>query len=626
LPSPAGAQGRHSVKKPDKATFRQFNLAVPLIVLAGARTKLRRSSGQGSARSGLTTKKIEMAGSELLLTLLGAVALLLWGVRMVRTGLTRSFGANLRALLARASKSRLAAFAAGVGVTGVLQSSTATALLLASFAGRGLLTLPVALAVMLGADVGSTLVAQVFAFDIKWLWSGLMFAGLVLFSVSTDGQVRNAGRIAIGLGLMLLALSILASVSGAMEQSTTVKVVLGALGSEPIIAVLVAAAVTWLAHSSLAIVLFIMSLAASGAVGPTLSLALVIGANVGGAIAPLIALSGSPVAARRVPLGNLLARLSVALAALPFLAYIAGLFAGIGFSPDRLVLNFHTLFNIVVAVLFLPLLDPLAYLVGRLMPLPVEAPDRRVAQHLDPSVLEHPSEALGCAMRQTLQVGDIILDMLRRSLKAIEGNDPKLVKEVEKADDDVDALHEAIKLYLIRASKNDMSEEDSRRYVEILTFTTNLEHVGDIIDKNLMELAAKKIKKRLAFSAEGLAELRRLHAQVEDNMKLALNVFATRDVTLARRLLKEKTTMRAREFEAADRHFARLRDGRPESIETSSIHLDIVRDLKRINSHLTSVAYPILEVAGELRDSRLRESGSAAPEPGARAESRNTAS
>ena len=214
-----------------------------------------------------------MAGSELLLTLLGAVALLLWGVRMVRTGLTRAFGTSLRALLARASKNRLTAFAAGVGVTGVLQSATATALLLASFAGRGLLTLPIALAIMLGADIGSTLVAQVFAFDIKWLWSGTMFAGLVLFSASTTGQLKNAGRIAIGLGLMLLALSLLGSVSGAMNDSPTLQVVLGALGSEPIIALLVAAGVTWLAHSSLAIVLFIMSLAASGAIGATLAIA-----------------------------------------------------------------------------------------------------------------------------------------------------------------------------------------------------------------------------------------------------------------------------------------------------------------------------------------------------------------
>jgi len=218
-------------------------------------------------------------------------------------------------------------------------------------------------------------------------------------------------------------------------------------------------------------------------------------------------------------------------------------------------------------------------------------------------------------MRETLAMGDIVLDMLKRALAAIEGNDMKAVKDVEKADNDVDALHEAIKLYLIRASKADMGQDDSRRYVEVLTFTTNLEHIGDIIDKNLMELAAKKIKKRYAFSPEGSAELRIFHGRVVDHMRLALNVFATRDVVLARRLLREKTTLRTAEFEATDKHFARLKEGRAQSIETSSIHLDIVRDLKRINSHLTSVAYPILEAAGELAQSRLRDTQPIAAEP-----------
>jgi phosphate:Na+ symporter len=246
---------------------------------------------------------------------------------------------------------------------------------------------------------------------------------------------------------------------------------------------------------------------------------------------------------------------------------------------------------------------------------PSTVADRRMPRHLDPSVLDTPSEALACAMRETLSLGDIVLDMLKRALSAIESNDMKAVKDVERADNDVDALHEAIKLYLIRASKVDMGEEDSRRYVEILTFTTNLEHIGDIIDKNLMELASKKIKKHYAFSPEGWAELQTFHGRVVDHMRLALNVFATRDVVLARRLLREKTTMRTAEFEAADRHFARLKEGRAQSIETSSIHLDIVRDLKRINSHLTSVAYPILETAGELAQSRLRDTLPVAAEP-----------
>ena len=356
-------------------------------------------------------------------------------------------------------------------------------------------------------------------------------------------------------------------------------------------------------------ILLIMSLAAGGTLDPALALALVVGANVGGSVAPFTALAGSPVAARRVPLGNLVARTAIALLVLPLIGWLAGWMPALAVEPARQVLNAHTLFNAAVAIVFLPLLAPLARLVTRILPDPAAAPDRRLPQHLDPSALESPSEALGCALRETLSVGDIVLDMLRRSLPAIKGNDLKIVRDIEKADNDVDALHEAIKLYMIQASKQDMGDGEARRYVEILTFTTNLEHIGDIIDKNLMELAAKKIKKRYAFSAEGTEELDRLHTQVVDHMRLALNVFATRDLTLARRLLLAKTSLRAHEVEAADRHFARLRQGRAESLETSSIHLDVIRDLKRINSHLTSVAYPILEAAGELRDSRLREAG-----------------
>ena len=548
-----------------------------------------------------------MTGSELLLTLLGGVALLLWGVRLVRTGMLRAFGSALRSVLTRASSGRLVAFSAGVGVTGLLQSSTATALLLSSFAGRGLVTLPVALAMMLGADVGTTLAAQVFAFDIKWLWAVGLIIGVPLFGAAKDERWKGAARIAIGFGLMLLALRVLGDVGAAMRASSTVKTVLASLGYEPLIAVVIAALLTWLAHSSLAIILLVMSLASSGLVEPRLALALVLGANIGGSIAPFVALAGSPVAARRVPLGNLIARTATALATLPVLWFNPGLFDVLATSPGHLVLNFHTAFNVVVALIFLPLLDPLSRLASRLLPAPAAEPDLGQPKHLDPSALTSPVEALACAMRETQNVGDIVLDMLRRSLAAFEGTDPRLVKELEKADDVVDRLHEAIKLYLIRASKQDLTEEESRRYVEILTFNTNLEHIGDIIDKNLMELAAKKIKRRYAFSEEGARELKAFHGHVVDNMRLALNVFVTRDVTLARRLLIEKATVRSQAFEAADQHFSRLKEGRSQSIETSAIHLDIIRDLKRINSHVTSVAYPILEAAGELNESRLRE-------------------
>lgn len=546
-----------------------------------------------------------MAGGHVLLTLLGSVALMLWGVRMVRTGMTRAFGPQLRTMLWQASQKRVTAFGTGIVVSAILQSSTATALLLASFAGRGLIPLAPALAIMLGADVGTTLVAQVFALDIKWLWSVALVLGYVLFSIGLTDKMKHIGRILMGLGMLLLALQTLGVVSLAIRESATLPTLIQALSDEVIIAALIGLILTWLAHSSLAMVLFIMLLTAGGSIPLQLAVVLVIGANIGGAIAPLTALSGSPIPARRVPLGNLIARSSVALAMLPFATFIADAIAWIGADAGWSVLLFHMAFNVIVALVFMPLLGPLAELTTRLLHVPESERDSHKPLHLDSSVLETPSEALGCAIRETLHLGDVVVDMLQRSLPAITSNDNRLVKEVERLDDTVDTLYDAIKHYLIRASKEEMDDQESLRYDEVLSFTTNLEHIGDIVDKNLMELATKRIKNRYSFSPEGLDEITKFHRKVVDNFQLALNVFATRDVALARKLLNEKTSIRDWEFEAADRHFGRLRSGRTDSIETSSIHIDILRDLKRINSHLTSVAYPILEAVGELSKSRL---------------------
>jgi phosphate:Na+ symporter len=549
-----------------------------------------------------------MSGTELFATFLGSVALLLWGVRMVRTGMTRAFGPALRRAISIYARTRIAAFFAGMGVTGILQSSTATTMLLSSFAGRGLIALPLALAVVLGADVGSAIVAQVFSLDIKWLWTVLVAVGVVIFMSSEADKARGVARIFIGLGLMLLALVHIGLAAAPLKDSALFRSLLTGLAGEPLLGFIAAVAVSWLVHSSLSIVLLVMSLAAAGALPVPLALALVLGANVGGALAPFLTLSGSPPAARRVPLGNLMMRTAVALPVLFLVTPIGKWLAMIEPDPGRIAINFHTAFNLAVALVFLPLVSIVAMLAARVLPdAPQSAVNNNKPKHLDPTVLDSPSEALACAMRETLNMGDHVANMMRQVLVVFEKSDPKLVKEVEKSDNIVDELHEAIKLYLVKASKAEMSEEESRRYVEIIMFTTNLEHIGDIVDKNLMELAAKKIKNRYAFSNEGLEEIRRFHARVMDNMRLAFNVFATRDVAMARRLLAEKATTRAAELAAADSHFARLREGRPESIETSAIHLDVMRDLKRINGHLTSVAYPILEVAGELRDSRLRE-------------------
>lgn len=543
---------------------------------------------------------------EILINIAGGIALLLWGVRMVRTGVTRAFGSAIRRGIAVATRRRLTAFATGMAVTGVLQSSTATALIVSSFGGRGMIALPAALAVMLGADVGSTLVVQVLSLDISWLSPLFLLVGVIGFLTTEDSRRRNLSRILIGLGMMLLAIRLIMLASHPLRDAETLSVLLHPLTSEPLLAILVAAVLTWLAHSSLTIVVLVMSLASLQVISMQLALVLVLGANVGGAITPLVMTLGQLPSARRVPLGNLLMRAAGAAACVWAVPYVIPYLAMISFDDAHRVANFHTIFNLALAAVFLPLVSLVAALVMRLLPEREIVDDDKQPRYLEQSALDSPAVALTCASRETLRMGDEVSEMLTRTMEVFRRDDAGMVKEVERSDDVVDGLHEAIKIYLTRLARNELDPAESRRTVEILSFTTNLEHVGDIIDKNLMELAAKKIKARLSFSKEGLGEIESMHAQVVSNLQLALNVFMSGDLQLARKLLEQKVRIREMEQRYSEAHYARIGAGRPESMESSSLHLDVLRDLKRINSHVTSVAYPILEDAGQIASSRLR--------------------
>ena len=544
---------------------------------------------------------------ELLINVVGGVALLIWGVRMVRTGLSRSLGGTLRRMVAKSTGNRLTAFLAGLGVTGILQSSTATALIVASFAGRGLFPTAMGLALILGADVGSTLIVQVLSFKVGWLSPVLIASGVGLFLTSSGSARRGMARAAIGLGLILLSLSLISQASVPLRETEGLTVVLRSLTDEVILAVLVSALITWFAHSSVAMVLLVMSFAAVQAVSIPLALALVLGANLGGAITALVATSGSPAMARRVPLGNLLMRGLGVLVMVPLLPWVQPILMPISSDAARLVANFHTAFNLGLSLVFLPLIGLIAALTTKILPDRPRADDPGRARYLDNDALDNPSIALACAARETLHMGDEVRVMLEKTKQVFATNDKTLMQEVEARDDVVDQLHESIKLYLTSLTRNELDDEESRRAIEILGFTTNLEHIGDVVDKNLMELANKKIKNRSSFSDEGQAELEQFHDRVLANFDLALNIFMAGDRMLARKLLREKSEMRDLERALAEKHYARVGEGRIESIESSSLHLDILRDLKRVNSHLTSVAYPILERAGELTESRLIE-------------------
>lgn len=546
-------------------------------------------------------------GVKVLLDLVGGVALLLWGLHMVHSGIVRAFGARIRHFLGSVLKSRFHAFTAGVGVTAILQSSTATALMLSSFSASGLVDLVPALAVMLGANVGTTLIVQLLSFDSSAVAPLLLVTGVVAFKRGTQTIVKDLGRVAIGLGLMLLSLHSLLSSLAPVEHAPVVRELFAAITGEPLLTLLIGAVLTWAAHSSVATILLTMSLAYSGFVTPTAALALVLGANLGSALNPLMEGMGSTNPAhRRLPVGNLINRLVGCIIFLPLLDPVVQLLQKIDPNPVRLAADFHTLFNVVMALVFLFPLGMISTMLERLLPDVKAADDPSVPLYLDETAIETPTVALACASRETLRMGDIIDSMLQQTMTAILTNDRKLVAQVCEKDNTVDRLHEAIKLYVIKVTHESLDDAEGQRAMEILSLAINLEHIGDIIDKNLMDLASKKIKRQLRFSDEGAAELQEFHHIVRDNLKLAMTIFLSGDVKLARQLLDEKSRIRELEFAAAENHMNRLREGRIESLETSSLHLDILRDLKRIHSHICSAAYPALEAVGELNKTRLK--------------------
>jgi phosphate:Na+ symporter len=280
--------------------------------------------------------------------------------------------------------------------------------------------------------------------------------------------------------------------------------------------------------------------------------------------------------------------------------------ASIEASPARQVADFHTLFNLALAMVFIGLLDPLARLCTRLIPSAPVAADPDKPRYIDDAALGTPSIALANAAREALRMVDVAESMLKAFLDALRSDDRKLLAQIGAMDDTLDRLHNAIKLHLTAISREDgLGESDAKRCSDILAFTINLEHIGDILDRSLRELAAKKIKQRLTFSEEGLREIGAMHQRLVDNLHLATSVFMMGDIQAARALLAEKDRMRDLEQTATENHLRRLREGRLQSIETSSLHIDIARDLKRIAAHIASVAYPILEESGALRRSRL---------------------
>ncbi len=550
-----------------------------------------------------------MSGMVLVLHLAGAIALLIWATRMVRTGVERAFGPALQHFARTMMKSGPSSALAGFLLAAGTQSATAAALLVAAFAASGVIAPAYALAAMLGADLGSAAVVKVLTFDLSLLLPVCLVAGTVAFLGSARREWRQAGRIVFGLGLILLSLRLIGEASEPLREGGATVAVLNYLSGDRVTAFFLAAAFAWLVHSSVATMLLIASLAARGIVADELGMALVLGANLGGSLIAFSLTRPMALEARLAPAGNLLLRGAGAGLALALLIYADPVLSPIGATSTARIVNFHISFNAVLLI-FVPMAGLVVAAVRKLMMSwqPAEPPqtlDIADGSALDPDLIDQPAQALACAVREVFRLGELVEVMLRRIFAMYDFADKQTIHQIKEMDDRVDAIHSRIKLYLAKIRGDKLGPVEAARRQELLAACIRIEQVGDVIMRNMLAHVQKKRHFALSFSDEGRAELGRLHARVMANAQLALNVLASRDRESAIQLLHEKERMRELESETSERHIERLASGAAESMQTSTIHLDTVRDLKQINSLWVSIAYPVLEEAGLLRKSRL---------------------
>jgi phosphate:Na+ symporter len=538
-----------------------------------------------------------------LLHLAGAVVLLLWAVRMVRTGVERAYEPALRRALRGSRGGWLRAGLIGGVVAALLQSSTAVAVLAAGFAGAGTIAVATAIAMLLGADVGSALVVQVLAINLSWVAPVLLIAGGALFFRGQTRNLKQLGRVLIGVALVFIALAMIGEATAPLRDSPELPAVVGYLRGDFLTAFLLGAAFTWLVHSSVASVLLMVTLAAQGLIPAELGVSLVLGANLGAALIPVGLTRTGTIAARRIALGHLLLRGSGAILLALLVRFVPLPLDWLG-SPPRLIANLHLLLNVLNFIVALPLCGEMEKLMARRVTAPAQPEERPgPVSALDQSIIGVPGLALASATRELLRMAGLVEVMLTPVMELYESGDRDKIRQLRAVEREVDRVHSEIKLYLAKITG--AGDEDARRAEELASFAINLEYVGDTIAKNLFHLAEVRRDKNLSFSREGWRELCDLHQRVVANMQLALNVLVSSDRESARQLLEEKDQMRSAERSSYGRHLERLRSGEARSIESSDIHLETVRALKMINSLLATVAYPILSDTGDLLDSRL---------------------
>ncbi|KIC10837.1 Na/Pi cotransporter, partial [Leisingera sp. ANG-M1] len=541
------------------------------------------------------------------ISLAGATMLLLFAVRMVRTGIERSYGASFQRLMT-GQRSYASSAATGVAMAIVLQSSAAVALLTSGFAASGMLAFPAGLAIVLGGDLGSALIIQILSFKLDWLVPVLLAIGGYLFVKTEAKKARQLGRILMGVAFILISLRFLREAMDPIRDSAFLPAIAGYLARDYITAFLVGGALAFVMHSSVAAILMCVTLVQIGAIPFAAGMSLVLGANFGSAFIPVWLSRGMDLQARRIPYANLALRGAWAVVAL-FGANLA-LRQGLLGDPQggQMLVNAHLAFNASLLVLALPFCGRLQGLFERLFPEPATAettqPGRPVSA-LEQGSYGSATQAVSNLKRELLRMSDLVHAMYRPVLELYQSSTKEQIKAVQVMDEEVNACLSGIRKYVAAIPEEEFSKAQVKTARGLMEYAIRLETAGDVVARRLTVLAGDLNKKNLRFSKDGWMEITRMHEATLANLQLASNVLISDDLESARLLSLEKTELKRMEHDSRKRHLKRLQNGAQDSFETSDIHLETLRALREFNSHIAAVAYPVLYQNGQLLETRL---------------------
>ncbi len=526
----------------------------------------------------------------LFLSIIGGLALFIFGLNYGSKGLIRATGSRTRDLLFSFTANRLFALISGFVTTVIFGTCTATASLLVKFVSAGIIDSFTAMAVMLGANIGATISVQLLAFNIM-NYALLVIAAGVFLRVFFP-TLRNFAQFIFGLGLLFFALKIMSNGISSVRYLNGFHTLVNFLDRAPLWAVFFGGLFAFIFRSGTAFIGFVMVLSMHSTISLQTALSLIMGANIGAVFFPLLIADSA--ASKRVAFANLFFKFSAMVICIIFVNYIERLLLSVGSSTMRQIANFHTFFNVLTAFVFLPLLS----VINRVLKFLIGDAKKEIlaTKHLEFSFLDTPAVGLGQAMKEVLYMGDKTCRMLEDAIKVFEKKDMVLRKVIIEADDEIDRMEQEITTYLSRLDPEEMDDGLRTMQIGMLTTTAEIEHIGDIISKNLMNYAKKQMDAGMGFSVEGFAEIKEYHSFVLKTLQMATTSLMTKDKNIARDVVERGDIgyNKAKELEA--KHLERLHRGLKESLESSAIHLDIISDLERINFHATEIGMVILSL------------------------------